>query len=933
MDSCYNSSNVYYEESSGEKTTDVAVASGIIGTYYGINKIKFDTCVNMGEIYSKSGSVGGIISSVAKQIDYFSDTIEQLTLPTIVRSELMVEGTSHANFIGNGTIDDNAGIGSTRKLAEVVFERCLNVSNAIGGNKQRTKWVYNDKTYHMQSSRYAGGLYGYAEDVDITINSCIGQGNITAVHYDIGQDSYAGGLAGVTKLHELKGYTPKLITSTKAGYEFGTKGTYNMLDQKYIMLDKSVIKNPDNNTIGRDETNGGLIDSATISADYAGGLFGYIKSENALQGHISENQAVSNRVDMEENIKISELKDQANNPDLYELYNSNIGRFVSGGNYMHSGLSTVKGMIATSGAIAKFDGDSRETLDGNDTKHTTLVLTNIWNWSKVVGDDMLSRGEHDQLPNNSGASGIISETTAVYSLYFDNCINAGVIDGSEIYSEVNGLSKPKGSNAGGFIATVSKTDNEGALSNKNKDNKIINNFKYLEFDSCTIHETAKVMSTITDYSENLLTSVGGLVGYINTSNASDNFQLRIVSAKGAISGSENAVSAYLKSSGVNSGAGGLIGYLNVSNKVEIQGGENGYNVSAKVYSDSNSGVLIGNLEANGKTYISNYSVGGSIKNESSKESNGAGGFIGRVNNLATDVSGSAKGELFIYNEEDYANNESSTTVDANKKAGGIIGLISNTKAIISIGRDDEGAGSTIKLSQTISSKAYAGGVIGSVAGNCDYTNLTIMNIEMIGGVYGATSGGVIGHIDVEGGNNRIVIGGDSKDNAINVGSIVGNNTTETAGGVIGHLKAFAANELSFGTITVGSKTAEKTLGTMTKYKIESTKNLGGVIGISYTASLPSTTNISLNKIEFSIINEQESPQTEWIFSKERGLQLVRVEEYTVCRTYKVDEAGKKVPNSEKEAKRTITDLQLVPDTKSLKYNTLRGFNFKLMDKM
>ena len=58
---------------------------------------------------------------------------------------------------------------------------------------------------------------------------------------------------------------------------------------------------------------------------------------------------------------------------------------------------------------------------------------------------------------------------------------------------------------------------------------------------------------------------------------------------------------------------------------------------------------------------------------------------------------------------------------------------------------------------------------------------------------------------------------------------------------------------------------------MTKYKIESTKNLGGVIGISYTASLPSTTNISLNKIEFSIINEQESPQAEWIFSKERGI--------------------------------------------------------------
>ena len=57
------------------------------------------------------------------------------------------------------------------------------------------------------------------------------------------------------------------------------------------------------------------------------------------------------------------------------------------------------------------------------------------------------------------------------------------------------------------------------------------------------------------------------------------------------------------------------------------------------------------------------------------------------------------------------------------------------------------------------------------------------------------------------------------------------------------------------------------------------------------------------------------------------MQLVRVEEYTVCRTYKVDETGKKVPNSEKEGKRTITDLQLVPDTKSLKYNTLRGFNF------
>ena len=446
----------------------------------------------------------------------------------------MVEGTSHANFIEDEMIYNNAGIGSTRKLAEVVFERCLNVSNAIGGNKQVTKWMIGDKTYKMKSSRYAGGLYGYAEDVDITINSCIGQGNITAVHHDIdiGQYSYAGGLAGVTKLHEIKGgYTPKLITSTKAGYEFGTNGKYNMLDQKYIMLDKSVILNPNNNTIGRDETNGGLIDKATISADYAGGLFGYIKSENALQGHISENLAVSNRVDMEENIKISELKDQANNPDLYELYKSNIGRFVSGGNYMHSGLSTVKGMIATSGAIAKFDGDSRETLDGDDTKHTTLVLTNIWNWSKVVGDDMLSRGEHDQLPNNSGASGIISETTAVYSLYFDNCINAGVIDGSEIYSEVNGLGKPKGSNAGGFIATVSKTDKEGALSNKNKDDKLINNFKYLEFDSCTIHETAKVMSTITDYSENLLTSVGGLVGYINASNDSDNFQLLVVTPK------------------------------------------------------------------------------------------------------------------------------------------------------------------------------------------------------------------------------------------------------------------------------------------------------------------------------------------------------------------------------------------------------------------
>ena len=351
----------------------------------------------------------------------------------------------------------------------------------------------------------------------------------------------------------------------------------------------------------------------------------------------------------------------------------------------------------------------------------------------------------------------------------------------------------------------------------------------------------------------------------------------------------------MKSSGVNSGAGGLIGYLNVSKKVDIQGGENGHNITAKVYSDSNSGGLIGNLEANGKTYISNYSVGGSIKNESSKDSNGAGGFIGRVNNSAKDVVGNKLGRLYIYNEEDFAvkNNKSSATVESNQKAGGIIGSVSNTEAIISIGLGDEGKGSTIKLSQTVSSSTYAGGVIGSVGGNCDNTKLTILNIEMLGGVYGATSGGVIGHIDIEGGENKILIGGDSVGGDVSITGHIGNANTHTSGGVVGHIENFASNILEYGTIYVGGKNPE-----MDTVIIMSSKYLGGVVGrVKNPSVLSSTSSITLHRVQYSINNEQTAQYAKWVHT-ENGMQVNELKTITSYWSYETDENGKKVISNE-----------------------------------
>ena len=62
MTNCFNASDVAHEEIDGKITTQVSVASGMLGSYAGLYGLEFDSCINVGDVYSNSASVGGIIS-------------------------------------------------------------------------------------------------------------------------------------------------------------------------------------------------------------------------------------------------------------------------------------------------------------------------------------------------------------------------------------------------------------------------------------------------------------------------------------------------------------------------------------------------------------------------------------------------------------------------------------------------------------------------------------------------------------------------------------------------------------------------------------------------------------------------------------------------------------------------------------------------------
>ena len=791
----------------------------------------------------------------------------------------------------------------------------------------------------MQSSRYVGGLYGYAQDVEILIDSCMQQGSLQTVKYEDDKFTFAGGYGAVTESTQKGDYAPKLTTSSKSGYRIDT---YNLTDEIY---DQNAIKKDEQK---EDDDRVIIKTKSDIYADYAGGLFGYIKSAHSLYGHIAEDGYFTNHGNTAYNEKLEDLKTDKNDPyRRFERYGKVlVTPYVNG--YLYSGSVNVKGVIATSGIIAKLVSESDEVGELKNSllpiKSTTLVLTNLKNRA-YVGAGEYQSGEHGFVPNNSGASGIISEVKLVASLMFDNCGNEGIVDGRKVKSDNKDGITQTGSHAGGLIAHVSKyskdtTDDKyrNVISNQNyqdqeKDGtiyaKYFNNFRFVEILKCTNSINSMVISGCEDPTKNV--SVGGFIGYIEDQkddgdktgdedygqpyDATADTELYILESGSAGDiklnialktdvNNDNDTNNYLN------GAGGFAGYANVE-RLTIQDIRNNH---PNINSGVNAGGYIGYL-VNSLTEIKNSSNGAGVYSTGNSNT-GAGGYIGQVSEKGG-WQGAISNEtniFFVYATKSV--NVAGTVWGYN--AGGLVGKyeIGCTKLVIGDKLDGNAEYKVISINPAVVKGTVAGGVIGLIDGYYNGAmeeSSFICNVKVLCGVVGTTAGGIIGKVA---GNNQylnLTIGdvNELPEIQTSVEGVIGDERTETAGGVIGYLKNIWGYK--YGNIKIGND-----LGSTT---ISASKNLGGVIGFvedgEYTPSLAD--NVVLNYVGFIVNNYK--PFNIWATDENGELLTEKVYNYS---SYYV-----KIGENKYEPYSALTSMNIAEKLGTYSGATLDAINFGL----
>ena len=718
----YNAYN--FASIGGETTTN---ASGILGGYANIHDLEFNHCMNSGEISCLNSSVGGIISTLGRNAESWNYNI--------YNKNHSLSGYEPLNeqFIKEEYID-----GSVNTLSNVSFIKTINNSRGIGGGSQY------DTASNVYRNRFAGGLFGYAYDVSINIDSSNSQGNISATSY-IDYDnlqSYAGGLFGYAKLPTKEANNHSLTISTLSEYP---------TDMVKFAKDREFA----------DDTYSANI----VSADNAGGLIGALYSNGNVYGHISDTPAITNDgTDL--NKTLEDLKN-------LQVYSANITRFTN--KSLENQLVTVRGSVNSSGIIASFEG----------MKNSTLILTNIKNNAKVVGTNNAT--------NLSGASGIIGLIKAK-SVYLDNCTNNAEINGNDFnykygnstsaggligvvnastssdlqYVEINGCKIDEYAlvttgktatdkvSAGGFIGHISDADTTSNISLRivacstvmRKDNSygvvLTNNEQSITgaggyIGSAEINrliigsETSIQNSSMTNVKGT--TNVGGIIGYCGSKvtkiiNTNVTFvQVDGSSSISGIGGFVGYVGGYANSSSVNT-----IYIYNTSNNASV------INITTKYVGGAVIGVVNGTST---QVYIGEREEVGTISRLN---------FTANLNSVGSDltIGGGVIGDLRNHLAVVIQNIRSSCTITT-KIAGGIIGQFADSEksdtSLVSIGGNkNTGTSVTITGSIGTNTSRYAGGVIGLFA-RTNYGNIIFNSIILDDVILTATEkiGGVIGY--------------------------------------------------------------------------------------------------------------------------------------------------------------------------------------------
>lgn len=171
----HNYLNISHEISENTLVTDTIVGSGILGIFSDIKGLEFDNCINRGEVYSNSYSVGGFISLTTFALNEETDTNTR----TYTTSYALDEERLSTKY------DDSERNDKDQSIKELIFKSCINSSNNIG---------------QLDTNIYVGGLVGKIENVlSITIESCQGEGYLTSA---TSEDSAVGGLVGEIELND-----------------------------------------------------------------------------------------------------------------------------------------------------------------------------------------------------------------------------------------------------------------------------------------------------------------------------------------------------------------------------------------------------------------------------------------------------------------------------------------------------------------------------------------------------------------------------------------------------------------------------------------------------------------------------------------------------------------------------------------------------------
>ena len=759
------------------------MASGILGSYTGVYALSFTACLNMGQISSKNSSVGGIISTLGENYDD-----DSVSFATYTRTHRL---TGSYDLDQKFAENKNYSYGKINKLNKAEFINTVNSSIDIGGTAKTSK--QGEKSIY--ASRFVGGIFGYAYNVDIAIYSAMNQSKLTATAYikedGTTLDSYAGGIFGYAKVFKEENSTQSLVLST--------------LKEEIV---SSIIKYEENTSELED-----IYNKYEISANYAGGLFGYIYSEGNLFGHINDNIVLS----IEEN----ELKtiDQIKKDNATYNYNSKIGKYTN--DYLQSPYVKVKGKKASSGILAKYEGKQDSQM--------RLVFSKIKNTSKVIGAD-----------NFIGASGILSTFDNVKALYFDNCTNDATIIGyDETVSDANSFY------AGGIIAYLQN----GILANPSP---TLNAVKYVEIANSSTGEQSEIIS---GKNEDDGCSVGGFVGCM-VEGTSPLMKVKIYNSR--THGKVELENAGYDSNN-NLAAGGFIGYADVAKLLigdeDIKIGRS-YNY-ANISSSANAGGIIGYNSSKNTEIVNTYNYY-NIKQTGKISYTGAGGFIGKVDSADS---------TYIYNTAQQL--ESNSIIEGYQNIGGVIGLVVGDRTAIHFNKENVDTKSvtfksTLNSTLTASSteKSYGGGIIGTIGVITDSGIIDIENVVVKANINTTYAGGIIGSSYLQ---NSLIIGGETENEKVEVvGSIGSTYYTLVSGGVIGYYGAIAEG-LQFGSILINQAT------------ISATKYLGGVVGQDDTNSLDSvdTSNIHLSKVKYVGYNyKYDSSYSVWTYEKEEVLDEV-----------------------------------------------------------